>query len=284
MSALGGSAPARPRRSLDLAIGAAITAAMAAIALASLFWAPWNAELMQTAPALAAPSAAHPFGVDAYGRDVLSRVMVGSRSALAVALAAAGIGVGVGAPLGLAAAAFGGWLDEAVMRASDLVFAFPALLIAVLMSALLGPGALNAVIAIGVFNIPVFARVARASALQLWTREFVMAAQMAGKGRFRISLEHVAPNLAGTLVVQGAIQLSLAVVADAGLAYVGLGAQPPAPSWGRMLADAQTMAGSAPWLVLFPGGAIVVTVLGLSLLGEGLRARLDPRAVARSEI
>lgn len=274
----------RPRAgrlaSFDLVTGGAICLALALTALLSLAWTPWNPELMQTTPSLSPPSPAHPFGADSYGRDVLSMVMAGARSALGVALAAAGIGLGLGAPLGLAAAALGGWVDELVMRFSDLVFAFPALLIAVLMSVAIGPGALNAIIAIGVFNIPVFARVARASALQLWTREYVLAARMAGKGLLRISAEHIAPNLAATLVVQAAIQLSLAVVADAGLAYVGLGAQPPRPSWGRMLSESQTLAGEAPWLVLFPGGAIVLTVLGFSLLGEGLRARLDPRRPA----
>ena len=266
----------------NLRIGACLTTLMAGVALTSLIWTPFSPTLMQSAPSLAPPSLLHPFGADPYGRDVLSMVMAGSRTALVVALAAGAIGVGVGTPVGLLAAAWGGWAEQVVMRTTDVIFAFPALLIAVLLTAVLGPGAFNAALAIGVFNIPVFARVTRAAALQQWTRDYILAAQMAGKGRWSISLEHIMPNLAGPLLVQGAIQLSLAVVADAGLAYVGLGAQPPQPSWGRMLAESQTLVDEAPWLALVPGGAIVLTVLGLTLLGEGLRVRLDPRAARQT--
>lgn len=242
-------------------------------ALLSVFWTPYDPTAIAVAERLQAPSPAHPFGTDAYGRDVLSAVMAGARSALGVAAAACALGVGLGAPLGLLAAARRGWTEELILRAGDLVFAFPALLLAVLLAAALGPGALNAAVAIGVFSVPVFARVVRAEALRLWTREFILAARLAGKGAFRISLEHVLPNLAGGLAVQGAIQFSLAVVADAGLSYVGLGVQPPQPSWGRMLAEAQTLYTAAPWLALAPGLAIVLTVLAFFALGEHLRRR-----------
>jgi peptide/nickel transport system permease protein len=260
-----------------LIAGAGICLLVAALALISLVWTPYPAEAMGVAGRLAAPSLAHPFGSDAYGRDVLSMVIGGAREALAVAVAACALGLGLGAPLGLLAAARGGLVSEAVMRGGDLVFAFPALLIAILLSAILGPGAINAVIAIGVFNAPVFAKVTRGAALTLWAQDYVLAARLAGQGRWRITLDHIAPNLLNGLVIQTAIQLSLAVVADAGLSYVGLGVQPPAPSWGRMLAEAQTLYAAAPWLALFPGAAIVVTVLGFSWLGDGLRAGLDPR-------
>ena len=156
------------------------------------------------------------------------------------------------------------------MRLNDVVFAFPALLSAIMITAIFGPGAINAIIAIGIFNIPVFARVARAGALALWPREFILAARAAGKGKALITIEHILPNIASLLLVQGTIQFALGILAEAGLSYVGLGAQPPMPSWGRMLFDAQTRMIVAPYLALFPGLAIVLTVLGLNLLGDGL--------------
>ena len=215
---------------------------------------------------------------------MFSMIMVGARTSIAVALVAVGIGMALGVPLGLTAAARkGAWLDELIMRGNDLVFAFPSLVIAILITAVFGAGAINAIIAIGIFNIPVFARITRGAALSLWEREFIMAARVAGKGSARISAEHILPNVANLLIVQGTIQFSLGILAEAGLSYVGLGAQPPTPSWGRMLADAQTMVSFAPHLALIPGLAIIVTVLGLNLMGDGLRDWLDPRIrVARA--
>ena len=164
------------------------------------------------------------------------------------------------------------------MRGNDLVFAFPSLLIAIMITAVFGPSAVNAIIAIGIFNVPVFARLTRAAALSLWTRDFVLAARVAGKGPARISVEHILPNVTNLLIVQGTIQFSLGILAEAGLSYVGLGAQPPTPSWGRMLAESQTHARAARrtsrWC---PGLAIVLTVLGLNLMGDGLRDLIDPR-------
>lgn len=280
-----GVSAASPRAGLRLGRsalvwGAAISATVAAIALISLIWTPYNPVAMQMAARLTPPCFAHPFGTDAYGRDVLSLVMAGARTALAVAISACAIGLGCGAPLGLLAAARKGWVDEAVMRCADIVFAFPALLLAVLAAAALGPGALDAVIAIGVYSIPVFARVVRTGALRLWSLDYILSARMAGKGPLRISIAHILPNLLVALAVQVSLQLSLAVVAEAGLAYVGLSAQPPEPSWGRMLAEAQTLYMDAPWLALFPGAAIACAVLGFSLLGEGLRAHFA-RTAAR---
>ncbi len=265
------------RSSASLAIGLAFTALILAAAGLSLVWTPYDAELILVEQRLMPPSAAHWFGTDQMGRDVLSMILGGARNSIAVALVAAGIGLGAGVPLGLFAAAQGGIVDEIVMRSNDLIFAFPALLLAILITAIAGPGAINAIVAIGIFNIPVFARLARGGALTLWPRDFVRAARVAGKGRLRISLEHILPNIAGVLIVQGTIQFSLGVLAEAGLSYVGLGAQPPAPSWGRMLAESQTYFALAPWLALAPGLAIVTTVLGLNMLGDGLRDLLDPR-------
>ncbi len=247
-------------------------------AAVSLVWVPQDVGAMAIANKLKPPTLAHPMGTDHFGRDVLSMIMVGARTSIAVALVAVGIGMGVGVPLGLAAAANrGGWLDEIIMRGNDLVFAFPSLVIAILITATFGPSAVNAILAIGIFNIPVFARVTRGAALSLWTRDWVMAARVAGKGRVRISVEHILPNVANLLIVQGTIQFSLGILAEAGLSYVGLGAQPPTPSWGRMLAESQTMISFAPHLAIFPGLAILFTVLGLNLLGDGLRDALDPR-------
>jgi peptide/nickel transport system permease protein len=260
-----------------LIVGAALTGVVVLAALISFVWTPYPVEAIDIAHKLAPPSPAHPFGADHFGRDVLSMIMVGARNSLAVAFVAVGIGLGIGAPLGLTAAAAGDWVDEAVMRGNDLIFAFPALILAVMITAVFGPGAINAIIAIGVFNIPVFARVARGAALGLWTREYILAARTAGRSKFAISIQHILPNLLSLLIVQTAIQFALGIVAEAGLSYVGLGAQPPAPSWGRMLAEAQTMIGFAPWLAVIPGLAIVMIVLGLSLMGDGLRDLLDPR-------
>lgn len=244
----------------------------------SFLWTPHDITQIAIANRLQPPSATHWFGTDHFGRDILSMVMLGARVSIAVALVAVGIGIGAGVPLGLIAAAHrGGWIDEAIMRGNDLIFAFPSLVIAILITAVFGPSAVNAIIAIGIFNIPVFARVTRGGALPIWTLDYIRAAEVAGKGATLISLQHILPNLASLLIVQGTIQFSLGILAEAGLSYVGLGAQPPTPSWGRMLAEAQTMVTLAPHVAIIPGLCIVLTVLGLNLLGDGLRDHLDPR-------
>jgi peptide/nickel transport system permease protein len=258
--------------------GAAIVLAVTAVALLSFLWTPYDITVLVIDDKQQPPSWAHWFGTDHFGWDIASMIMIGARNSIAVALVAVGIGMGIGVPLGCLAAARGGLLDEAVMRLNDLVFAFPALLSAIMITAIFGPGAVNAIIAIGIFNIPVFARVARAGALAIWPREFILAARAAGKGKTLITLEHILPNIATLLMVQGTIQFALGILAEAGLSYVGLGAQPPMPSWGRMLFEAQTRMASAPWMAIFPGTAIVVTVLGLNLLGDGISDLIDPKA------
>jgi len=262
-------------RNVSLIAGSIITAFFIGMALIARFWTPFDPTVLHIADKLQAPSAHHWFGTDQLGRDVLSLVMAGAQTSVGVALISVVIGLFVGVPTGLLAAAHRGPLDELVMRGNDLIFAFPALLLAILITAVFGPGALNAIIAIGIFNIPVFARVTRAGALQLWTKDYALAARIAGKGPSRISYEHVLPNLMGLLLVQGTIQFSLGIIAEAGLAYVGLSAQPPTPSWGRMLNEAQTLTALAPFLALFPGLAVLLFVLGLNLLGEGLRRRSE---------
>ena len=262
----------------SLVIGLALSLVFVGAALISFVWVPQDVATLDIANKMKTPSAAHPLGTDHFGRDILSMIMVGARTSLAVAVVAVVIGMGLGVPLGLAAAARRGSLaDEVIMRGNDLVFAFPSLLIAIMITAVFGPSALNAIIAIGIFNIPVFARLTRGAALSLWTRDYVLSARVAGKGAVRISAEHILPNVTNLLIVQGTIQFSLGILAEAALSYVGLGAQPPLPSWGRMLADSQTMISLAPHMAIFPGMAILLTVLGLNLMGDGLRDLFDPR-------
>jgi peptide/nickel transport system permease protein len=264
-----------------LAIGGALTLLLVAVALLSIFWTPYPPAAIDIAHRLAPPSLAHPLGSDPLGRDVLSMLMAGARNSILIALVAVGIGAGLGVPLGALAASRGGLADEAVMRFNDLAFAFPALLSAVMITALAGPGAVNAIIAIGIFNIPVFARLTRAGALGLWRREFVLAARAIGKSRFAITRDHILPNIAGLLIVQLTIQFALAILAEAALSYLGLGTRPPQPSWGKMLYDAQTYIYATPRLAIFPGLAITLSVLGLNLLGDGLNDLLDPRLARR---
>ncbi|MER9238210.1 ABC transporter permease [Mesorhizobium sp. M0633] len=269
---------AKAFRNRSFLAGFVITALVTAVAIISFLWTPYDVTRLVISDKTQAPSLAHWFGTDHFGRDILSMIMVGARNSIAVALVAVGIGMGVGVPLGAFAAARGGIVDDVLMRLNDLVFAFPALLSAIMITAIFGPGAFNAIIAIGMFNIPVFARVARAGALAIWPREFILAARAAGKSRTLISIEHVLPNIATLLLVQGTIQFALGILAEAGLSYVGLGTQPPMPSWGRMLFDAQTRMVVAPWMAIFPGMAIVITVLGLNLLGDGIADILDPKS------
>lgn len=269
------------KHNLSLLIGAAITAGLVLVAVLSFVWTPGDPVVIDIGARLQSASAAHWLGTDQLGRDIAAMLMVGARTSLAVSLLAVGGAVLVGVPIGLAAAMRPGLLDDLLMRSGDVLFAFPSLLIAILLAATLGPGAGNAILAIALFNLPVFARVARGAGAALRTRDFVAAATLAGKGRARIAIEHVLPNILPLILVQATIQMSLALIAEAGLSYVGLGVQPPAPSWGRMLSDAQTLIGTHPVLVLLPTLVIALAVFGFTLLGDGLSERLDPREAAR---
>lgn len=267
----------RDLRPLSLKIGLALLTLVVMATLIALVWTPYDPLAQDLSQRLQAPSLAHWFGTDALGRDVLSQVLSGAANSLLVSGSAVMLGLLVGVPLGLWAAAKGGWRDDVAMRGGDLIFAFPSLLTAVMLAAATGPSAFNASLALGVFNIPVFMRVVRGAGRGLWQRDYVTAARAAGRSTTAISIQHILPHLLGLLVVQIAVQFAVGVAAEAGLSYMGLGLQPPAPSWGRMLADSQTLIGPAPWLAIFPGLAIFVTVLALSLTGDGLRDRLDPR-------
>lgn len=261
-------------------IGLLCVLSIFSLAILSFFWTPYDVTILEISNRFKTPSFENILGTDHFGRDILSMVMVGSQTSIAVALVAVSIGIIFGLPLGMIAAAKRGtFFDDLVMRFNDLIFAFPALIIAILITAIFGPGAFNAIIAIGIFNIPVFARVARGAALTQWSKEYILAAKVAGKGSVLISIEHIIPNILNLLIVQATIQFSLGILAEAALSYVGLGAQPPIPSLGRMLADSQTMISIAPHMAIFPGMVIVVTVLGLNLMGDGLRDYFDPKLI-----
>ena len=261
----------------SFALGGALTLLLVAAAALSLAWTPHSPYEIDLAAKLQLPSAAHWLGTDTLGRDVVSLLLVGARNSIAVGVIAVGIGLAGGTALGLLAAARRGWVEEIVMRGADFAFAFPAILSAIMMTAVFGPGIVNAIVAIGIANVPTFARVTRASANAVWSRDYVLAARACGKGPWAITFEHVLPNVAPALIVQATIRFAVAILAEAALSYLGLGTQPPQPSWGRMLSEAQTLLFQAPRLALFPGLAIALAVFGLNLLGDGLRDVLDPR-------
>ena len=267
----------RLSRRKNLITGTIVIGLLAAIALLSLFWTPLPPAKMQIIHKLQPPLGFGLLGTDQLGRDVLSMLMVGCWNSLSIAIVAVAIGGALGTIAGLAAAAFRGIFETLLMRVCDVIFALPPILSAMMLGAFLGGGRLTAIAAIATFLIPVFARVALASALQAWSRDYVLAAQAIGNSRLTISLRHVAPNIMSQIIVQATIQLGLAILTEAGLSFLGLGMAPPAPTWGRMLADSQTFMGAAPWLAILPGLAIALAVLGFNLLGDGLRDWLDPR-------
>lgn len=267
---------------LRLALGGGITAVILLAALVSAVWTPYVPTAIDILHRLSGPSAMHLFGTDAFGRDTLSMIMVGAQNSLLVAVVSVALAAALGIPAGLIAAARGGWAEEVLMRGADLTFAFPALLTAVMITALRGPGAYTVMIAIGIFTAPVLARVTRTAAGVVWVQDYTRAARALGRGRFATTCLHVLPNILSVLIVQITVQLSLAILAEAALSFVGLGAQPPAPSWGRMLNDAQTYIYTAPFLTLFPGLAIAFTVFGLNMLGDGLRDAFDLRRRRRA--
>jgi len=271
----------RARRHPSFAVGFVLTALLAAAALLSLVWTPYAPAEIDIPNKLQPPSAAHWLGTDSLGRDIASQLLVGSQNSIVVGVVAVGIGLIAGVVLGCVASARRGWVEELIMRASDFTFAFPALLSAIMLTAIYGPGLVMSIVAIGIFNIPVFARITRGAANAVWAREYVTAARAAGKGPLSITVDHVLPNIASQLIVQATISFATAILAEAALSYLGLGTQPPQPSWGRMLNEAQTQMFQAPLLAVYPGVAIMLSVLGLNLMGDGLRDLMDPKLARR---
>lgn len=280
--------PAEPRRRrgrwkrLNFAIGLGIVGTVVATALISFFWTPFDPTQIDAAnPLLGVWEKGHVLGTDQFGRDVFSQIMKGSQTALFVGILAVSIAIVIGVPLGGFAAARRGLAEDAVMRTSDVIYAFPPVLLAILLVAALGAGTTPAMIAIGVAYVPIIARVTRGASLSVFQLDFVTAARSYGRSDTYIFLRHVLPNIASVLIVQVTVLFALAILAEAALSFLGIGTQPPIPSWGRSLRDAQTFLRLSPRLAFWPGIAIAFTVLGFNLLGDGLRDALDPRLEVR---
>lgn len=267
----------RRRPAPTLLIGAALVLLVVLAALISFVWTPYDPVQAAPADRLQGSSAAHLMGTDRYGRDVFSGILYGARITLLVGLVAVGIALLIGTPLGILAGMRGGAVEEVSMRASDILLAFPALLVAIMFGAVFGASTTTAMLAIGIGSIPGFARVARSGTLQVMSTEYVLAAKASSQGAFRIARRHVLPNIAGMVVVQCSVSFAIAVLAEAALSFLGLGTPPPVPSWGRMLQESQQFLGTYPMLAVWPGLAIAVAVLGFNLLGDGLRDKFDPK-------
>lgn len=258
-------------------ISAVVLLTVIVVAFIGPWIAPYGINKTNVANALQPPSGAHWFGTDDLGRDIFSRVLVATQVSLKVAVVSVAIALGAGLLIGVVAGYRGGWLDMVLMRVVDVMFAFPVLLLALAIVAILGPGLTTTMLAIGVVYTPIFARVARASTLSVAVEPFVQVSRTMGSGNGYILGRHILPNIAGTLIVQTSLSLAFALLAEAALSFLGLGVQPPQPSWGRMLFDAQGFLGQAWWMSVFPGAAICLTVLAFNLAGDGMRDVLDPK-------
>ncbi len=268
---------------LNLILGATLVALFGVVALVSLVYTPYPPNRQDIAMQLAPPSLSHPLGTDHLGRDVLSRLMEGTRHTFEVAVFSVLLGACLGIGLGMIAGWSPGILDDLLMRIVDFIMGFPILLFAILIATVFGPGMKNSLIAIALANVPVFARLVRGNILSLREREFVVSARACGAGTGRILLVHLLPNLLSPLLIQGTISLGTAILADAGLSYLGLGIQPPYPSWGRMVYEARSFLVLDPWLAVYPGLAIALSILGFNLIGDALRDRFDPRRAKRTK-
>ncbi|WP_186760130.1 MULTISPECIES: ABC transporter permease [Arthrobacter] len=258
-------------------VGAVLVGVVVLAALVSYFWTPFDPTQAYPVDRLQGPSLTHLMGTDRYGRDVFSGILYGARITLLVGVVAVGIALLVGTPLGILAGMKRGATEEVSMRFADILLAFPALLLAIMFSAVFGASTVTAMIAIGIGSIPGFARVARSGTLQVMSTEYVQAAKASSQPAIRIARRHVLPNIVGMVVVQCSVTFALAVLAEAALSFLGLGTPPPIPSWGRMLQEAQQYLGTFPLLAIWPGIAIAIAVMGFNMLGDGLRDRFDPK-------
>ncbi|MBM7787500.1 ABC transporter permease [Tenggerimyces flavus] len=270
----------RPR-SPSLIAGGVLIGVVVLIALVSFVWTPHDPYRVEATSRLLGPGSEFWLGTDKFGRDLLSRLMVGARTTLFVGIVAVGVAAVLGTPLGILAGMSRGWLGSFVMRGNDLVLAFPALLLAIMFGAVFGASTLTAMVAIGVATVPAFARIVRAGTLQVMSTEYVLAARAAGRRRLGIAVRHVLPNVVGLIIVQASVAFAIAILAEAGLSFLGFGTAPPVPSWGRMLQESQELLTSNPLLAVWPGTAIALAVLGFNLFGDGLRDAYDPKLVQR---
>jgi peptide/nickel transport system permease protein len=267
----------RMRRNKFVVAGGILVGLIFLVAIFASLLAPYSPYEQHNVDQLIGPSRTYPLGTDEFGRDVLSRVLFGARISIEVAVISVSIGLLVGGTLGLIAAYYGGWVDNLIMRLADILFAFPALLLAIAVLALLGPSLANVMIAIGIIFIPIFTRVVRAAVLVLTHEQYVEASRAAGANDLRIMLRHIVPNALAPIMVQTTLAISYAILSEAALSFLGLGAQPPEPSWGTMLNTGRGFMSFAPWTGMVPGAAIFIAVLGFNVLGDGLRDVMDPR-------
>jgi peptide/nickel transport system permease protein len=262
----------------NLALGLLLIGLVAAAALLSFVWLPFDPNAIDFSVRLQPPSAEHWLGTDQFGRDLLSRLMVGARATLYVGFIAVGIALGLGSLIGAVSGFVGGLADELLMRLADVLYAFPPILMAILLAAIYRPGTLTAMVAIGIATVPVFGRLMRSSVLSLKERDFVEAGRALGATGRRLLWRHILPSALSPILVQASLSLAVAILAEAALSFLGLGTPPRVPSWGNMLREAQSFMALSPYPALVPGLAVVVTVLGWSLLGDGLRDALDPHS------
>lgn len=258
-------------------VGLAVVLVFVVLALGADFFSPYDPTATDWMAVRKGPSAAHLFGTDEIGRDVLSRVIYGARASLMAGLISVGLALALGIPIGLVAGYAGGFVDGLLMRLTDAMLACPFLILAIALAAFLGPSLTNAMIAIGLSATPIFIRLTRAQVQAVKVEDFVEAARAVGNPPWRIALRHILPNIVPALMVQGTLTIAAAIIAEASLSFLGLGQQPPAPSWGSMLNTAKNFLTQAPWMAIWPGLSIFVVVLSFNLVGDGLRDALDPR-------